>query len=385
MGELNLKAKFLSKLRTNPWVYSFTRKCWRLALGSIVELVRVVGIGPRFGAAKGFMSVLQQIRNDECNGRVILENQQLPKLPEISLINLASMKQNGYQPWPIFWSMHTKARLVGSSLALLDGNKLLVEESVYGEDCRLYDPSYNYLVLPEAELLLGCWTSLISFWYYEYYHWFTDVLTRLAPLNEFPAETKILVRGPLKLFQRQSLEMLGLINRVKETDSRHLILEQYYFSSPVGMTGCTNPYAVEWLRNQFLPHRGLSDTPRRFLIKRKGRTRGIVNQEELAEYLISKGWAAIYPEDLTLADQIACFNKAEAIIGEHGAAFTNLLWCRPGCKVLELCPDNFLNGCYEGIALCIGVLHTHKAFEANSDNSFYVPKSSIQEFLDCQH
>ncbi|MEI8329807.1 MAG: glycosyltransferase family 61 protein [Chlamydiia bacterium] len=381
MGELTLKQRFLSKLRSVPGLYSFLKEFWRWMVKAPVELVRACGIGPRFGAATGFFSALRQVRCGECVGKVLLESQKLPWLPKDSLIQRAGMNQNGRQPWPIFWSMHPKARMVGGSLALINSSKLLMEESVYGEKFRLQDPSYNYLMLPKVELLPGACTSLISFWYEEYYHWFTDVVTRLSLLREFPDETRILVRSPLRSYQRDSLRMLGLLDRVVETSSRHLLLEEYYFSSPVGMTGCTNPYAVRWLREQFLHHRGAAQTPKRFFIKRRGKTRGIINQEEIAEYFLSKGWAAIYPEDLSLADQIAYFHNAEVIVGEHGAAFTNLLWCRPGCRVLELCADNFLNGCYEGISLCSGIDHNFKVFNGNLDNTFSVPKRIVEDFI----
>ena len=173
--------------------------------------------------------------------------------------------------------------------------------------------------------------------------------------------------------------MLGLLDRVRETSSRHLLVEEYYFSAPVGMTGCTNPYTVEWLRSRFLPHRSLPETPPRFFIRRRGRTRGITNQEEIAEFFISKGWVAIHPEELSLAEQIAWFHNAEVIVGEHGAAFTNLLWCRPGCRVVELCPGNFLNGCYEAISLCVGIDHQFKVFPAAPDSSFHVPLREIAD------
>ena len=381
MGDLTLKQRFLSRLRSLPGLYSFLRKFWRWLVKVPVELVRACGEGPRFGAATGFFSALHQLRSGECEGRILMESQKLDAAPAGSLIQMADMNQNGRQPWPIFWSRIPQARLVGSSLALINRSKLLMEESVFGEKSGLQDPSYNYLMLPKAEFLTGAWTSLISFWYEEYYHWFTDVVPRLSLLGEFPEATRILVRRPLRSYQRESLRMLGLLDRVVETTSRHLLLEGYYFSSPVGMTGCTNPYAVQWLRGNFIHHKSDASTPRRFFIKRRGKTRGIVNQEELAESFLSKGWAVISPEDLSLSDQIAHFHNAEVIVGEHGAAFTNLLWCRPGCRVLELCADNFLNGCYEGIAHCIGLRHSFRVFKANSDHSFSVSKRIIEEFV----
>jgi capsular polysaccharide biosynthesis protein len=55
--------------------------------------------------------------------------------------------------------------------------------------------------------------------------------------------------------------------------------------------------------------------------------------------------------------QSRLFAEAEAICTLHGAALTNLVWCKPGCRVLELVADTFVNGVYEGIAEQVGVEH----------------------------
>jgi capsular polysaccharide biosynthesis protein len=259
-----------------------------------------------------------------------------------------------------------------------------MQEAVYGEEFCHNDPSYNYFSLPCAVTLSGNWTSLISLWSEGFYHWFTDALPRLALLDEMPADTGILVRGPLRPYQQESLRMLGLLDRVRETSGRHLLIEDYYFSSPVGMTGCTNPYAVKWLRDQFLQHAASIETPKQFFIRRKGKTRGILNQDEVAEFFIALGWSVVDLEELNFAEQIAWFHNAAVIVGEHGGAFTNLLWCRPGCRVLELCPDNFLNGCYEGISLCLALKHEFQIYHADNSNRFCVSlrnlKHSFNEF-----
>ncbi len=312
---------------------------------------------------------------------MILESQELPPLPVPSLIVEAGMDQNGRQPWPVFWMKKSGARLVGTSLAPLDENKRLMVEAVYGDEFCHTDPSYNYLLLPRPVILEGRWTSLISLWSEGYYHWFTDALPRLAVLQEFPPQTSILVRGPLRAYQRESLQMLGLLDRIRETPEKHLIIEEYYFSSPSSMTGCTNPYAVNWLRTQFLQHQVKRDTPKKFFIQRKGKTRGITNQEEVSEFFKSCGWAVIDFEDLNFAEQIAWFHNAEAVVGEHGAAFTNLLWCRPKCRVMELCANNFLNGCYEGISLCLGLDHSFMVKTADSANRITIKTIELEAYV----
>jgi hypothetical protein len=44
-------------------------------------------------------------------------------------------------------------------------------------------------------------------------------------------------------------------------------------------------------------------------------------------------------ETMTLADQVARFSDARAVIGQHGAGLANCIWMRPGSLVIELSPD----------------------------------------------
>jgi len=382
MAEASFKTNLIFWLKGLPTVYVLLRESVARATKLFVELARVCGVGFRFGGPRGFFSGLELLDNEGCLGSVLLKRQQLPMLPVASLIKQTGHNQNGRQPWPVFWMKIKEARLVGDSLAPVNFKKQMLIEAVYGEEFAATDPSYHYSYLHSPLRLEGSWTSLISRWDHGYYHWFLDALPRLAPLGEFPEATKIMIREPLSTYQRESLEMLGLLERVWETARNHLIIEDYYFSSPPGMTGCTNPYVVSWLREKFLPHQALIETPRRFFIKRKGKTRGIVNQEEIAEYFIAQGWVVIDLETLSFAEQIAWFANAESIVGEHGGGFSNLIWCRPETKVLELCADNFLNGCYEGISLCLRLDHRFEVFQADYQNRITVNPNQVMELIE---
>jgi hypothetical protein len=315
------------------------------------------------------------------HGRVMVQGQQLPPLPSPSLIVSAGMNQNARQPWPIFWSRHDHARLVGPSLAPLDARKRLMIEAVYGMEFCRRDPSFNYTGLSRPVFLPGKWTSVVGTWSQGFYHWWTDVLPRLEMLSIFPGDVGILVRGPLRSYQKESLEMLGLLDQIRETPENHLIVEEYYFSSPVGMTGCTNPRSVRWLREKFLRHASSRSTPSRFFVSRESKTRGIANQKEIGAYLQSSGWSVVDLEKLTVAEQIAHFKNADTVIAEHGAGLTNILWCNPGCRILELCADNFLNGCYEGIALVNKIKHNFRVFSADASSCFAVPIEEIDAYI----
>jgi capsular polysaccharide biosynthesis protein len=78
---------------------------------------------------------------------------------------------------------------------------------------------------------------------------------------------------------------------------------------------------------------------KRLLIARKGLTRKFHNLEQVEASLSIYGFQTIYLEGMSGADQILLFQSAEFIIGAHGAGLSNLLFCEPGTKVIELMPS----------------------------------------------
>ena len=82
-----------------------------------------------------------------------------------------------------------------------------------------------------------------------------------------------------------------------------------------------------------------------------------MNEDEVCDLLLSRGWQVVPPETLSVKQQMGLFQQARAVCGVHGSALTNLLWMTPKARVLECCPDNFLLGSFEWLARCIGLEH----------------------------
>jgi capsular polysaccharide biosynthesis protein len=74
----------------------------------------------------------------------------------------------------------------------------------------------------------------------------------------------------------------------------------------------------------------------------------------LMEALIDRGFELAAPAGLPLAEQIALFRDAEVIVSPHGAGLTNMLFARPGCRVVDLVGRKLYSTCYLMMASALG-------------------------------
>ena len=78
-------------------------------------------------------------------------------------------------------------------------------------------------------------------------------------------------------------------------------------------------------------------TSKRIIISRgSSTTRRWLNENECMQLLDILGFKLIDPSNLSLAQQVEAFSNAEIILGPHGAGLTNIMFCNPGTKVVEI-------------------------------------------------
>jgi len=100
--------------------------------------------------------------------------------------------------------------------------------------------------------------------------------------------------------------------------------------------GIIVPPLAPWLRH-FKGLQHLKDTiPHRKIVvlRQSAVTRRIHNSDELMLNL--KGWETVVLENLPIEEQMRTFAEATHVLAAHGAGLTNLLWCKPGTKVIEI-------------------------------------------------
>ena len=60
---------------------------------------------------------------------------------------------------------------------------------------------------------------------------------------------------------------------------------------------------------------------------------------------------------LSIQEQAEIFGSADVVVGAHGAALTNLAFCQPGTRVVELFSPHYVNPCYRDLCVAAGLRH----------------------------
>jgi capsular polysaccharide biosynthesis protein len=94
-----------------------------------------------------------------------------------------------------------------------------------------------------------------------------------------------------------------------------------------------------------------------YISRAKASKRKLLNEAELTAILSRYGFRSVELESMKVADQIRLFASADIVVGPHGAGLTNLMFCRPGTKVIELFSPNHMHTCYPVISNHMGLDH----------------------------
>ena len=107
--------------------------------------------------------------------------------------------------------------------------------------------------------------------------------------------------------------------------------------------GVITPHLAPWLRHlKGIFNLKNIEPKRKILILRPGaKTRRLVNSHELI--LALKGYETVALEKLSILEQMKTFAEASHIVAAHGAGLVNLLWCKPGTKVIEIQDKNMIH------------------------------------------
>lgn len=171
-----------------------------------------------------------------------------------------------------------------------------------------------------------------------------------------------MVNSLSKPYQQETLKLLGIPQeKILESDRHsHLQATELIVPSFPGYLDWVPPGTIQFLRDNFLPQVNLAkgDRYKKIYISRaKAKTRQIINEEVVSQLLETRGFQTVFLEELSVLEQVAIFSHAEIIVAVHGSGLTNLVFCAPQTKVIELFSPNYLRTDYWMISQHLKLQH----------------------------
>jgi capsular polysaccharide biosynthesis protein len=202
---------------------------------------------------------------------------------------------------------------------------------------------------------------------HNYYHWMAEGLLSLDILSRAigpDADLRIALPKSMDINavfdHRQSLQATGLDRyQIIEVaaDLIH-VREAIWVDGDDFVRSVPAPCVKDFqqrLAAKYAAARGPRD--KRLLVARRGPTRKMHNIEQVQALLSKYEFETVYLEGMSIVDQIMLFQRAEFVIGAHGAGLTNLLFCEPGTKVIEFMPLAEVRPFYWLISEKLGLVH----------------------------
>lgn len=203
--------------------------------------------------------------------------------------------------------------------------------------------------LPPAENYtetLGVLTFPVSV---NYYHWMLDILPKIDLLRRsgLTVDKYLIIRDGLTDFQRFTLSVLGLPEHMLAecTHGMHIKAARLVVPSHV----MDKNRACHFLRNELMVKRHIQpdeQSERLYISRADTFHRHVLNEDEVTGLLAKYGFRTVTLKHMTVDDQIRLFSSAKIIVAPHGAGLTNLVFCKPGTKIIEFFSPNYIDLSY---------------------------------------
>jgi capsular polysaccharide biosynthesis protein len=294
----------------------------------------------------------------------------------------------------VYWETHERERLPAMPFAgqVPDAFRTSLKFPVYdktllkikgvgmrGPDGLLFLPDgtichQNFWALEQVEAALGFsrfsskkkvtkrgnYWPLIFFWGLGYYHWFNDVLSTLhGNLELVPEDTRFIVPAGMDGFHWRSLELLGIgKDRLEIFDgSEDWELENLWWQPPAAHPDNQTPGAMQWIGQtvaQKLSSQAQSYSKKVYIQRTLPHARVVVNEYEFLPALQDMGFGIYRTETMPFDEQVKLFAGAELIVAPHGAGLTNMIFSKPGTRVVEILAKGYERRCYWTLATELG-------------------------------
>jgi hypothetical protein len=138
-------------------------------------------------------------------------------------------------------------------------------------------------------------------------------------------------------WEQQYLSQLGFgEDRLLDTREVRVSTHTVITAKNQSMLWLPSPSALSALRRTFLKEPQPVTGEKRFYISRSHWRRKVRNEDDVRRMAASFGLDVLEDVPPGVDEQIRLFREASLVVSAHGSALTNVVWCAPGTRIIEL-------------------------------------------------
>jgi len=204
---------------------------------------------------------------------------------------------------------------------------------------------------------------------YMYGHWLCDTISAVVWLMPAIRDGRVrLLARPLTDWQRAVLDHLAVPrSSILERDEPIVRCDDLLVAASLGSFEVGNPTLRQ--RQTFDALRRVASKEGSALIyiarDRLVRPRTMINEVEVISRLTDVGFTILRPECLSFEEQVRTFSQARVIAGAHGSGMGNIGLAPPGCIVLEIMPEDWVQAWT--VRMCAVLGHRYVSHVADVD------------------
>lgn len=210
--------------------------------------------------------------------------------------------------------------------------------------------------LPESPILLSNWVklelrlrcqptrvidrrALLVGGMPQFYHQTVEFLGALAVAESIGVgcDLPLVVNADLAPFQLEQFALLGYgeDRLIRVAADEQVLFRDLLVPSRLVLAGrWMHPLIAQWHRSRFPASAADPRGRRLYLSRRRVERRRVTNEAALIERLATEGYETVYPEELSIAQQVALFRGVTHLVCPAGAALANMLYMAPGASII---------------------------------------------------
>lgn len=217
-------------------------------------------------------------------------------------------------------------------------NRYILWDSCWYPNEHLYSNPYTYYpnisTFEKVSWNIALLSSNDS--YKNYYHYMTYVLPKYYLFKKSWIQIDRFATDYDTKYHKESVEALWISEDkiIKLNNNSRLETENLVIASTFTLKWNLSIEVIEFIKSLFLKVK-CKENKRRLYISRIN-NRKVINEEEILNLLENFWFEKVILDNLSVKEQAELFDSAEFVIWPHGAWLTNLIFCKPWTKILEL-------------------------------------------------